>query len=83
MVDLGLRVLTRPDQSELPTIYRRLGLDYDDKVLPSIVNEVVKQVVAQVREYFDRAALRLPESVVFLYRLSCLRRFCSSTRPPS
>lgn len=49
MVDLGLRVLTRPDQSALPTIYRRLGLDYDDKVLPSIVNEVVKQVVAQVR----------------------------------
>jgi prohibitin 2 len=44
MVDLTLRVLTRPDPSALPTIYRRLGLNYDDKVLPSIVNEVVKQV---------------------------------------
>jgi prohibitin 2 len=48
MVDLGLRVLTRPDASALPTIYRRLGLDYDDKVLPSIVNEVVKQVMSNV-----------------------------------
>lgn len=47
MVDIGLRVLTRPDPSALPTIYRSLGLDYDDKVLPSIVNEVVKQVIAQ------------------------------------
>ena len=44
MVDIGLRVLTRPDAAALPTIYRKLGPDYDDKVLPSIVNEVVKQV---------------------------------------
>ena len=47
MVDIGLRVLTRPDPIALPDIYRMLGLDYDDKVLPSIVNEVVKQVLAQ------------------------------------
>ena len=47
MVDIGLRVLTRPDASALPDIYRRLGMDYDDKVLPSIVTEVVKQVIAQ------------------------------------
>jgi prohibitin 2 len=47
MVDIGLRVLTRPDPIALPEIYRKLGLDYDDKVLPSIVNEVVKQVIAQ------------------------------------
>lgn len=47
MVDIGLRVLTRPDPDALPTVYRTLGLDYDDKVLPSIVNEVVKQVIAQ------------------------------------
>jgi prohibitin 2 len=40
-------VLTRPDPIALPEIYRKLGLDYDDKVLPSIVNEVVKQVIAQ------------------------------------
>ena len=47
MVDIGLRVLTRPDALALPEIYRRLGMDYDDKVLPSIVTEVVKQVIAQ------------------------------------
>lgn len=47
MVDIGLRVLTRPDSSRLPDLYRRLGPDYDDKVLPSIVTEVVKQVIAQ------------------------------------
>lgn len=49
MVDIGLRVLTRPDPLHLPEIYRKIGLDYDDKILPSIVNEVLKQVGAQPR----------------------------------
>lgn len=40
MVNIGLRVLFRPSQSELPEMYRRLGLDYDERVLPSICNEV-------------------------------------------
>lgn len=40
MVNMGLRVLHRPDQYELPSMYRRLGLDYDERVLPSICNEV-------------------------------------------
>ncbi|KAI9508898.1 hypothetical protein F5148DRAFT_1275555 [Russula earlei] len=31
----------------LPTIYRELGQDFDERVLPSIVNEVLKSVVAQ------------------------------------
>jgi len=31
MVDIGLRVLTRPDATALPEVYRRLGMDYDDK----------------------------------------------------
>ena len=30
----------RPDASKLPEIYRKLGLDFDEKVLPSIINEV-------------------------------------------
>ena len=47
MVDIGLRVLTRPDATRLPEIYRKIGQDYDDKILPSIVNEVLKQVIAQ------------------------------------
>lgn len=47
MVTITLRVLSRPDPNSLPTIYRTLGIDYDDRVLPSIVNEVLKSVVAQ------------------------------------
>jgi prohibitin 2 len=47
MVQISLRVLTRPDVLKLPIIYRTLGMDYDEKILPSIVNEVLKQVIAQ------------------------------------
>lgn len=47
MVNINLRVLTKPDVGHLPEIYRTLGMDFDDKVLPSIVNEVLKSVVAQ------------------------------------
>jgi prohibitin 2 len=47
MVNIGLRVLARPVSSTLPRMYQRLGLDYDERVLPSICNEVLKSVVAQ------------------------------------
>eukprot|EP01035_Chromulina_nebulosa_P018364 gene18364-24060_t len=47
MVQISLRILFRPDPSNLVFIYRMLGLDYDARVLPSIVNEVTKAVVAQ------------------------------------
>lgn len=47
MVNITCRVLSRPESKELPTIYRELGQDYDERVLPSIVNEVLKSVVAQ------------------------------------
>jgi len=47
MVNISLRVLSRPDPGSLPTIYQTLGTDYDERVLPSIVNEVLKSVVAQ------------------------------------
>ena len=40
MVNIGLRVLFRPSQPELPSLYRQLGQDYDERVLPSICNEV-------------------------------------------
>jgi len=46
MVSITLRVLTRPEVHNLPTIYKELGANFDDVVLPSIVNEVAKAVVA-------------------------------------
>ncbi|VFV18452.1 prohibitin-2-like [Lynx pardinus] len=47
MVNISLRVLSRPNAMELPSMYQRLGLDYEERVLPSIVNEVLKSVVAK------------------------------------
>ncbi|KAJ9103273.1 Prohibitin-2, subunit of the prohibitin complex (Phb1p-Phb2p) [Naganishia friedmannii] len=47
LVNITCRVLSRPSVDDLPTIYRELGTDYDERVLPSIVNEVLKSVVAQ------------------------------------
>mmetsp|Transcript_13421 Transcript_13421/g.36065 ORF Transcript_13421/g.36065 Transcript_13421/m.36065 type:complete len:281 (-) Transcript_13421:1088-1930(-) len=47
MVNLVLRVLSRPNPEALPEIYGRLGQDWDERVLPSIANEVLKSIVAQ------------------------------------
>lgn len=47
MVNLTLRLLSRPEVDHLPTIFKSLGTEYDEKVLPSIGNEVLKAVVAQ------------------------------------
>jgi prohibitin 1 len=47
MVNIKLRVLWRPIVEELPILYQELGTDFDERVLPSIGNEVLKSVVAQ------------------------------------
>ncbi|KAH6801734.1 prohibitin 6 [Perilla frutescens var. frutescens] len=47
MVKIGLRVLTRPVPDQLPTVYRSLGENYNERVLPSIIHETLKAVVAQ------------------------------------
>ncbi|PIA31254.1 hypothetical protein AQUCO_05100047v1 [Aquilegia coerulea] len=47
MVDISLRVLTRPVGDKLPTIYRTLGKEFNQRVLPSVVQETLKAVVAQ------------------------------------
>ncbi len=60
MVSLTLRVLSRPDVRHLPRIYQSLGQDYDERVLPSIGNEVLKATVAQ----FDAAELITQREVV-------------------
>lgn len=46
-VNITLRLLFRPLGSALPNIYTTLGQDYEDRVLPSITNEVLKAVVAR------------------------------------
>ncbi|PWZ40111.1 Prohibitin-2, mitochondrial [Zea mays] len=47
MVKIGLRVLTRPMPERLPHIYRTLGENFNERVLPSIIHETLKAVVAQ------------------------------------
>lgn len=47
MVNMTVRVLSKPRKESLPTIFQNLGLDWDERVLPSIGTEVVKAVVAQ------------------------------------
>ena len=59
-VNITLRILFRPRPDSLPNIYTTLGVDYDDRVLPSITNEVLKAVVAQ----FDAGELITQREVV-------------------
>lgn len=60
MVSLTLRVMSRPDTSKLSVVYQNLGLDYDERVLPSIGNEVLKAIVAQ----FDASELITNREIV-------------------
>nr|ADD38148.1 Protein l237Cc [Lepeophtheirus salmonis] len=46
-VNITLRILFRPRPEALPKIYSSIGVDYDDRILPSITNEVLKAVVAE------------------------------------
>jgi prohibitin 1 len=71
MVNLTLRVLYRPDSEHLPDIFKKLGVEYYEKVLPSIGNEVLKSVVAQFNA--DQLLTERPY-VSALVRESLLRR---------
>jgi len=46
-VSLSLRVLSRPNVDKLSTIFTRLGENFNERVLPSVGNEVLKAVVAK------------------------------------
>lgn len=73
MVSITLRVLSRPDVEHLSKIYQSLGLDYDERVLPSIGNEVLKSIVAQ----FDAAELITQREVV---RALICSRLCACVK---
>lgn len=49
MVNIRLRVLFRPRAQHLPQIFRTFGQDYDERILPSISNEILKAVVAEYK----------------------------------
>ncbi|CAO3670172.1 unnamed protein product [Rhizopus stolonifer] len=45
MVSLTLRVLHRPEIKNLSQTYQNLGQDYDERVIPSIGNEVLNPLL--------------------------------------
>jgi len=77
MVTLTLRVLSRPEISRVSQIYRSLGLDYDERVLPSIGNEVLKATVAQ----FDGACCDIRDPCCFSVGCKQLDRERESRQP--
>jgi len=71
MVNISLRVLSRPLESKLPVIYQTLGTDFDDRVLPSLGNEVLKSVVAH---YNAEELLSKREQVSLAIRVALVER---------
>jgi len=47
MVTIGVRVLHKPNPNQLVWIYQTLGKNYDERILPSLMNECAKAVVAK------------------------------------
>ena len=71
VVTINLRVLSRPEEDFLPDIFSSLGLDYDERVLPSIGNEVLKAVVAQ---YNAESLITKREEVSAAVRVALTKR---------
>jgi hypothetical protein len=80
MANISLRVLTRPDEDMLPTIYKQLGTDFDDRVLPSLGNEVlVLFTVVCVHFLHIKIILFVLHSLCYLRAIpeACLPQQCS------
>ena len=62
MVSIHLRVLSRPRVDKLPVIFQKYNTNWEDRVIPSIGNEVLKSVVAQ---YNAEQLLSMREQISF------------------
>ncbi|XP_059040667.1 prohibitin-2 isoform X2 [Mustela nigripes] len=76
MVNISLRVLSRPNAMELPSMYQRLGLDYEERVLPSIVNEVSLLIRRELTERAKDFSLILDD--VAITELSFSREYTAA-----
>lgn len=74
-MNITLRILFRPLPDQLPRIYTILGVDYDERVLPSITAEVLKAVVAQ----FDAGELITQREVGYIKTF--ILTFCITPGP--
>ena len=50
-VHVQVRVLFRPDEDMLVDIFKNFGLEYEKRVLPSIVSEMAKKTLSHFSEY--------------------------------
>ncbi|GFR82147.1 prohibitin-2, partial [Elysia marginata] len=64
MVNISLRVLSRPNAQALPQMYRQLGTDFDERVLPSITNEVAQQDAQRAQFLVEKAIQEKQQKVV-------------------
>ena len=62
-VNIGLRVLTRPIPNKLPEIYRTLGTEYAERVLPSIIQVSIADIHTLQLTTVSVSAHRLAELV--------------------
>eukprot|EP01066_Platyproteum_vivax_P013226 Platyproteum_vivax@DN5998_c0_g1_i2.p1 len=70
-ISISLRLLYKPIPEALPQIHKTMGYDYDERVLPSIGNEILKAVVAQ---YNAEQLLTIREKVSGDIRRSIIER---------
>lgn len=73
-VTIHVRLLFKPNTDALTKIHTQLGPDYDERVLPSVGNEVLKSIVAQ----YDAAQLLTQREKVSLEIRNAIIERCKS-----